>query len=106
MTESRRPRRAVEGRKGKHPQASAAVLLVEIGCEEIPSEVMENTLRQMQEKAGELFAEHRIDHEGLRALGTPRRLVLTAELAPMQRASVQEVLGPARRIAYDAQGNP
>ncbi|HET6369692.1 MAG TPA: glycine--tRNA ligase subunit beta, partial [Nitrospiria bacterium] len=106
MTESRRPRRAIERKKDRRPQTASAALLVEIGCEEIPSGVMENTLRQMKERAGELFAEHRIDHEELRVLGTPRRLVLTAELALMQRASVQEVLGPARRISYDPQGNP
>lgn len=81
-------------------------LLVEIGCEEIPDGVMEETLEQMGEKAERLLVDSRIEYADLQVFGTPRRLVLAANLANLQGPSIEETLGPAKRIAYDADGKP
>lgn len=85
----------------------AKELLFEIGTEEIPARFMPNALKQLEDEATKLFAEHRISHGILRALGTPRRLVLHGiGFEEMTRAETKESKGPALNIAFDAEGKP
>jgi glycyl-tRNA synthetase beta chain len=82
-------------------------LLLEVGTEEIPSGFIPRALEEMQSLLGKEFQTHRIDSKEIRAMGTPRRLVLIATgVAPVQEGRITETIGPARRIAFDPQGNP
>ncbi len=82
-------------------------LLLEIGTEEIPSGFIPGALEEMQALLSKEFQTHRIAYKEIKALGTPRRLVLSATgVSPLQEGRSVETLGPARRIAYDEQGNP
>jgi glycyl-tRNA synthetase beta chain len=82
-------------------------LLLEIGTEEIPAAFLLKALRDMEEIARRELAANRICHGEIRTMGTPRRLFLAAEeVAERQEDQVIEKLGPARRVAFDEQGNP
>lgn len=82
-------------------------LLLEIGTEEIPSGFIPPALEEMKTRLEKGFANQRIAFQEVRALGTPRRLVVAAtEVALVQESRSVEVVGPARRIAYDEQGRP
>ena len=82
-------------------------LLLEIGTEEIPAAFLPKALKDMEEIIRKELAESRILHGEIRTMGTPRRLFLTvAEVAERQEDQVIEKLGPACRVAFDAQGNP
>ena len=82
-------------------------LLLEIGTEEIPAAFLPKALRDLEEIARGELAANRIRHGEIRAMGTPRRLFLTADgLAEQQEDQVIEKLGPAARVAFDEQGNP
>jgi len=83
-----------------------ARLVFEIGVEEVPHEILTDTLQQLQQIATTLFGEAGIETKNIRAIGTPRRLVLVAEeVAPTTRVWVVEKKGPALKAAYDA-GKP
>jgi len=82
-------------------------LLLEIGTEEIPAKFMVNTLAQVSELANRIFAEWRLSFSDCKVYGTPRRIALLLhDLADVQADLVKEVRGPAKRAAFDANGNP
>ena len=86
----------------KHPS-----LLLEIGTEEIPSRFLPDAIRDLRAIAEKTLDEYRIDHAGCTAYATPRRLALIINgLAAAQRDMVREVFGPAKKAAFDGQGNP
>lgn len=82
--------------------------LLEIGTEEIPSRFVGPALEKMKELFAQLLASGRIASAGeIKAYGTPRRLVLYApELDERQADVSKEVVGPPKKIAYDADGKP
>jgi glycyl-tRNA synthetase beta chain len=82
-------------------------LLLEIGTEEIPSGFMPRALEAMRDLLQKEFQTHRLGFEEIKSLGTPRRLVVNAAgVAPGQERRSLEVLGPAKRIAFDEKGEP
>lgn len=82
-------------------------LLLEIGTEEIPARFMPNVLAQFESIAIEKFAELRIGHGEVRAVGTPRRLTLIVrDLAQEQTDRKSENKGPSVKIAFDDTGAP
>ena len=82
-------------------------LLLEIGTEEIPSGFMPRALEAMRDLMQKEFQTHRLGFGEIKSLGTPRRLVVTAVgLAPAQEQRFLEVMGPAKRIAFDEKGQP
>lgn len=82
-------------------------LLLEIGTEEIPARFMGSALRQLKELAETGFKESRLEYEAVATYGTPRRLCLyVTGLAETQAELVKEVRGPAKKAAFDADGNP
>ncbi len=82
-------------------------LLFEIGTEEIPARFMPNALKQLEEEAKKIFSENRISYHSLRALGTPRRLVLHGVgFEEMTRAETKESKGPSLAVAFDSEGKP
>ncbi len=83
--------------------------LLEIGAEEIPSRFIDPALEKMKDLFSGLLASGRIAIEGgeLRTFGTPRRLVLCIpQLAERQTNVSKEVVGPPRKVAFDAEGKP
>ncbi|MFQ5839983.1 MAG: glycine--tRNA ligase subunit beta [Candidatus Methylomirabilales bacterium] len=82
-------------------------LLFEIGTEEIPSVYLSHALRELEQVAGRLFQQARLAHQGLRCLGTPRRLTLIIDrLADRQADERREVIGPPKAAAYGPDGKP
>ena len=80
-------------------------LLLEIGTEEIPARFMGAALAQLQELAVKKFTEERIDYTEVLTFGTPRRLALLVKgVAETQQDKLEEVKGPARKAAFDADG--
>lgn len=82
-------------------------LLLEIGTEEIPAKFMPGILSQMETTVKARFEAERIGFSELRALGTPRRIVLIVrDLAAMQADKTSENRGPSVKVAFDAEGKP
>jgi glycyl-tRNA synthetase beta chain len=84
-----------------------AEFLLEIGTEEIPSGFILKALEDMKGFLEKEFQNHRISYKEVKAMGTPRRLVLTASgVATTQEGRLTEVIGPAKRIAFTEEGQP
>ncbi|MHB8138873.1 MAG: glycine--tRNA ligase subunit beta [Smithellaceae bacterium] len=82
-------------------------LLFEIGTEEIPAAFLSKALVDMEEIIHKSLTEKLIHHTGIKCMATPRRLVLTiADLAPKQDDQTVEKLGPAKKAAFDENGQP
>jgi glycyl-tRNA synthetase beta chain len=89
------------------PTSVARELLLEIGVEEMPSNVMADTLRQLQEVAAQHLRDDALPFDTVQTFGTPRRLILVVPaLADVQTARTTQVIGPPKRAAFDAAGNP
>ena len=96
--------RQIEEQTGR--EASTDFLL-EIGTEEIPAGYIPPVLDQFREVASQSLEGARLPFEDIRTLGTPRRLTLWVKgLVTLQPDQVTEVVGPPKRVAYDADGNP
>lgn len=84
-----------------------ADFLFEIGVEEIPATAVLPALEQMRELLAAALERARLDHGGVRVLGTPRRLTaLVADLALRQPDAPVEHKGPPAQQAFDEAGNP
>jgi glycyl-tRNA synthetase beta chain len=80
-------------------------LLFEIGVEEIPPRESPVLAAQLSAAAEEQFRETRLGYSGLEVYYTPRRLVLViGNLDEGQKDITQEVKGPSKKIAFDADG--
>jgi glycyl-tRNA synthetase beta chain len=83
-------------------------LLLEIGTEEIPSDYLENGLKELKALAESHLKNSRIEiGQPLAAYGTPRRLVLIGKaVQDKQTDTVQEITGPPKAAAFDDKGKP
>jgi glycyl-tRNA synthetase beta chain len=82
-------------------------MLLEIGTEELPTSYIPLALESLGTAAEVGLKEARISFKGTETYGTPRRLVLRVTgLSEKQDDLVQEQQGPAKAIAFDAQGHP
>ncbi len=85
----------------------AKELLLEIGTEEIPADLLPKALVDMDALIRKELAAARIAHGEIKTLATPRRLVVIVNgMAEKQDDQVIEKLGPAKRVSYDETGNP
>ena len=87
----------------------AKEFLLEIGTEEIPSGFINPALEKMKELFSALAATGRVAIEDgqVQSFGTPRRLVLhVPQLAERQQDISKEVVGPPKKVAFDAEGKP
>jgi glycyl-tRNA synthetase beta chain len=76
-------------------------LLLEIGCEELPSSFVDAAMAAMPDLLRKRLAELRISHGEVKALGSPRRLALLAhEVAERQTDLDEEVVGPPETAAF------
>jgi glycyl-tRNA synthetase beta chain len=81
--------------------------LLEIGTEEIPAGFIPPVLEEMAAGFRKKLAQERIEVGDIITYGTPRRLTLVAQgVAEGQAEVTQEVVGPPKAVAYDADGNP
>ncbi|MFO0753417.1 MAG: glycine--tRNA ligase subunit beta [Thermodesulfovibrionales bacterium] len=83
-----------------------ALLLLEVGTEEIPARFLSESLVKMRELFEKLGAEARLSFSSLKTYATPRRLTLLAEVETAQRAAEKEIWGPPVNAAFDKQGAP
>ena len=82
-------------------------LLFEIGMEEIPAGFLQPALTQLQDRFTAKAAELNFSHGAVKVMGTPRRLALIVnDVEEKQRDTVEELLGPAKKAAFDGEGKP
>ena len=82
-----------------------ADLLFEIGCEEIPAKMLARQLVDFPAFVELRLGGARLEHKGVRALGTPRRLaVIVKQLADRQPDLHEEVVGPPVSAAFAPDG--
>ncbi len=82
-------------------------LLLEIGTEEIPARFCQPALDQLAANAKKALDEARLDHDRIDVFGTPRRLVLVVRSLALTQRDVEVVQkGPAKKVAFDAEGKP
>lgn len=80
-------------------------LLFEIGTEEIPAGYLEPALAQLETQFAQKVMELKIGHGTIRAMGTPRRLALIVrDIALKQEDIKEELLGPSKKAAFNAEG--
>ena len=81
--------------------------LLEIGVEEIPSDYVKNTKRQLEDKFKKLIEENKLTCESISVESTPRRFAILLEgvEADLTEKTVS-VKGPSVKIAYDEGGEP
>jgi glycyl-tRNA synthetase beta chain len=80
-------------------------LLIEIGCEEIPARFIPGALESLKKKAAAALPTLRLGHGTILTAGTPRRMTICVrEVSSLQPDLVREVTGPARSVAYGADG--
>ncbi|WP_027719088.1 glycine--tRNA ligase subunit beta [Desulfovirgula thermocuniculi] len=81
--------------------------LLEIGTEEIPARFIDPAVEQLKELAAAVLQENRLRYREIKTFGTPRRLTLyVCGLAEVQDPLVQEVRGPAVKVAFNQAGEP
>ena len=82
-------------------------LLFEIGTEEIPAGFLSKAMTDMEEIIRKSLTEKRIAFDGVKCMATPRRLVLyVASVGEKQEDQTIEKMGPAKKAAFDENGNP
>lgn len=82
-------------------------LLLEIGTEEMPANIMSGVVDQLKALAASQFEAHRIAAESITIYATPRRLaVLVKNAADRQPDEEVKKRGPSIKAAFDADGNP
>ena len=79
--------------------------LLEIGVEEFPATYIEPTKNQLVQAFTKLLTTNGVDFHNLRCDATPRRFVVRIEgLHNKTEDKVEQVKGPAARIAFDESG--
>lgn len=82
-------------------------LLFEIGVEEIPPKQSPILALQLADLAASALDKERLQYTEINHFHTPRRLVLhVIELDESQEEITEEVRGPAKKTAFDEDGNP
>lgn len=82
-------------------------LLFEIGVEELPAGYVPPALEQLERGVRAGLQELRLGFDDVVTYGTPRRLaVFVADVSERQRDHEEEAMGPAAKVAFDAEGRP
>ncbi len=82
-------------------------LLLEIGAEEIPASYIEPALKQLSDALSKGLADAGLPFQKILTTATHRKLVaFVANLADRQESRVEQVAGPAAKVAFDAEGKP
>ena len=82
-------------------------LLLEIGTEEIPAGFLGSAENQLQRLFESKATDLKLPFGSVRTFSTPRRLALfVTGLSDSQKDSVETMLGPSKKAAFDGDGNP
>lgn len=81
-------------------------LIFEVGTEEMPAGFIPQALRALEDRFVRWLEEERVGYEGVRVLGTPRRLALIARLEKFQRPLETLKVGPPKKVAFTPEGMP
>jgi glycyl-tRNA synthetase beta chain len=82
-------------------------LFLEIGTEEIPAAFLPKAMADLDALIRKEFEHARVSHGEVRTLSTPRRIaLLVRDLDEQQPDAEVTALGPAKKVAYDADGKP
>lgn len=83
-----------------------ANFLLEIGLEEMPAQLVTPAINQLVERAAEFMKDNRLQYGAIKPFSTPRRLaVLISDVADKADDLTKEVKGPAKKAAFDKEGN-
>lgn len=81
--------------------------LLEIGTEELPARLVGDGLEQLKNNCIKILDEQGLKYEKVEVYSTPRRLTLILSgLNNTTENLIENVKGPSKKIAYDAEGNP
>ncbi|MBZ5496788.1 MAG: glycine--tRNA ligase subunit beta [Acidobacteriia bacterium] len=84
-----------------------AELVVEIGTEEIPASMLESATHQLARHLIEDLRTERLGADLDTVWYTPRRMIVGVRDIPRRQEDlIETILGPPRRVAYDAEGKP
>lgn len=82
-------------------------LFIEIGTEEIPAGYVPPAFKYLERELTSFFEKNRVQAGTPRAMGSPRRLVVSfPRVADRQKDVVETHHGPNVKVAFDAQGQP
>ena len=82
-------------------------LLIEIGTEEIPAPLLQPAAQQFAQILADALRTERLSAVVKAVMYTPRRIIVALEDIPVRQEDVfDSVTGPAKGVAYDAQGVP
>ncbi|MBI4688166.1 MAG: glycine--tRNA ligase subunit beta [Nitrospirae bacterium] len=82
-------------------------LLLEVGTEEIPARFVLGGVKQLRDVLEKFLTDAGIDFGEAFEYATPRRLaVIIKNVSDKQKDRVTEVVGPPKKAAFDAAGNP
>jgi glycyl-tRNA synthetase beta chain len=85
----------------------APELFLEIGTEEIPAAFLPRAMADMDSLIRKELQTARISHGEIRTFATPRRLALHVnDVAGRQPDADVTAMGPAKKVAFDADGKP
>jgi glycyl-tRNA synthetase beta chain len=85
----------------------APELFLEIGTEEIPAAFLPRAMADMDSLIRKELETARISHGEIRTFATPRRLALHVnDVAGRQPDAEVTAMGPAKKVAFDADGKP
>ncbi len=81
--------------------------LLEIGVEELPARFLDPALAQLRKLTGQVLQDNRLGYEEIITCGTPRRItVFIRAVEENQQSLIQEVKGPAVKVAFNSAGEP
>ncbi len=82
-------------------------IFLEIGTEEIPAGFLPKAMSDLERMIRKELNTARLEFAEIKTFATPRRLALAvSDVAEDQPTLRTEAMGPAKQIAYDAEGNP
>ncbi|MBN1571237.1 MAG: glycine--tRNA ligase subunit beta [Acidobacteria bacterium] len=82
-------------------------LVIELGLEEIPASMIEDATHQFANLLLEELQAQRLSVDSRTQWYTPRRIIVGFDgIAVCQEDLVEEIIGPPKRVAFDAAGEP
>ncbi len=83
-----------------------ANFLLEIGLEEMPAHLVTPAIDQLVARAADFMKENRLQYGDIEPFSTPRRLaILISDVADKADDLTKEIKGPAKKAAFDKEGN-
>ncbi len=81
--------------------------LFELGVEEVPVLEIKNVVEQLKDKLEARFKEHQVQYNSIETAATNKRfMVYVSKIDEKTENKEEEILGPAKKIAIDENGQP